>query len=36
MRLGAEYFFDKSSEIPEMLDVLRSLQTSGRARGAVA
>ena len=30
MRLGAEYFFDKSSEIPEMLDVLQSLQASGR------
>jgi len=30
MRLGAEFFFDKSSEIPEMLDVLRSLKPSGR------
>ena len=29
-RLGAEYFFDKSSEIPEMLDVLRSMSPSNR------
>ena len=25
MRLGAEYFFDKSSEIPQLIDVLRSM-----------
>ncbi len=29
-RLGAEYFFDKSCDIPEMLDVLRSLGSSER------
>ena len=34
MRLGAEFFFDKSSEIPEMLDVLRSLKPSGRRAAA--
>ena len=28
MRLGAEYFFDKSNEIPEMLGVLRSMSPS--------
>jgi len=25
IRLGAEYFFDKSSEIPQLIDVLRSM-----------
>jgi DNA-binding NarL/FixJ family response regulator len=30
MRLGAEHFFDKSCEIPEMLDVLRALASSER------
>ena len=30
MRLGAEYFFDKSCEIPEMLDVLRSMDSRRR------
>ena len=30
MRLGAGYFFDKSCEIPQMLDVLRSMAPSGR------
>ena len=34
MRLRAEFFFDKSSEIPEMLDVLRSLKPSGRHAAA--
>lgn len=34
-RLGAEYFFDKSSEIPEMLEVLRSMSPSDRHRAAV-
>ena len=29
-RLGADYFFDKSREIPEMLDVLRSMAPSYR------
>jgi DNA-binding NarL/FixJ family response regulator len=29
--LGAEYFFDKSSQVPEMLDVLRAM-SHGRAR----
>ena len=29
-RLGADYFFDKSREIPEMLDVLRSMMPSRR------
>jgi DNA-binding NarL/FixJ family response regulator len=29
-RLGAEYFFDKSSEIPEMLEVLRAMSPSDR------
>ena len=36
MRLGADYFFDKSSEIPEMLDVLRSLKPSARRATAPA
>jgi DNA-binding NarL/FixJ family response regulator len=27
-RLGAEYFFDKSCEVPQMLDVLRSMPPS--------
>jgi DNA-binding NarL/FixJ family response regulator len=35
-RLGAEYFFDKSSEIPEMLDVLRSMMSSDRHATATA
>ena len=30
MRLGAEYFFDKSNEIPEMLDVLRAMSPLDR------
>ncbi len=29
-RLGADYFFDKSREIPEMLEVLRSMALSYR------
>jgi len=29
-RLGADYFFDKSCDIPEMLSVLRSLGSSER------
>jgi DNA-binding NarL/FixJ family response regulator len=29
-RLGAEYFFDKSCEVPQMLDVLRSMTLSAR------
>ncbi len=29
-RLGADYFFDKSREIPEMLEVLRSMAPSYR------
>ena len=29
-RLGAEYFFDKSCDIPEMLDVVRSMDPSRR------
>jgi DNA-binding NarL/FixJ family response regulator len=36
MRLGAEFFFDKSSEIPEMLDVLRSLKPADRRATAPA
>ena len=30
MRLGADYFFDKSCEIPQMLDVLRSMTPTRR------
>jgi DNA-binding NarL/FixJ family response regulator len=35
-RLGAQYFFDKSSEIPEMLNVLRSMSPAGRHAAAPA
>ncbi len=35
-RLGADYFFDKSREIPEMLDVLRSMIPSRRHAPAPA
>ena len=31
-RLGAEHFFDKSCEIPQMLDVLRLMDPSKRRR----
>jgi DNA-binding NarL/FixJ family response regulator len=36
MRLGAEYFFDKSCEIPQMLDVLRSMALSEPRLAAAA
>ena len=29
-RMGADYFFDKSDEIPELLRVIRSLQRSAK------
>ena len=35
-RLGADYFFDKSRQIPEMLDVLRSMIPSRRRGPAPA
>jgi two-component system, OmpR family, response regulator len=36
-RMGAEYFFDKSSQIPELLRVVRALSRSAnRANGAPA
>ena len=34
-RLGAQYFFDKSSEIPQMLDVLRSMSADRRVSAPV-
>ena len=35
-RLGAEYFFDKSCDIPQMLDVLRSMAPPERRARAPA
>ena len=34
-RLGADYFFDKSNQIPEMLGVLRAMNTSAGVEHAV-